>query len=211
METLKGFYNDYKNESYLTEVLESLVGLDMSLLEKASMQTLRHLRELCRGKEEVMVQVLQLFMSLPGARERWDQEKINRRVDNRKRDQDERQMKEKLYKKISKTIKEASKLNPRIDPDKLEPTAHEMVNEVLSEDWPVLGNRSPTGKPLFNRIIGLIFVLCRRLSEPSEKKNHAIHGLIVKILASFKIRNSKGKNYSIRDIHRFVKERLPSA
>ena len=206
METINDFYQEYKDQSYLTEVLELSVGLDTDLLEKASSQCLRHLRVLCDGKEEVMVQVLQLFMSLPGARKRWKEQMPNRRAGNKERSQKEIRFREKLQKKIAPVVGTVLKLNPRIDKDDFEKTAQRLMNEILLEDYPAIKYRSPGGKPLFNRIITLIFIQCRPLFKRTERRDHAINTLIAKLLKSFHILNSKGNNYTTRDILRFVTE-----
>ena len=201
METIKDFYDDYKDESYLTEVLELSAGLDMDLLEKASSQCLRHLRVLCDGKEEVMIQVLQLFISLPGARKRWEQQKSNRRADDKERDQTERRLRQKALQKVDVMIDVAPKVNPRINRHELEKATANILDEEIRDGWSELQRTYTTGKPLFNRIIALIFTQCRGVSDRTD---NGIYVLIAAILKSLRILNSRENNYTRRDILRFV-------
>jgi hypothetical protein len=187
-------------------------------LKEAPLNTKTQLRILCGDDEECMSEVIRLLLRLlpndeiPSFASMLDgfQKKVRRtkakgEFQQRKR---ERERRKKLIEKIEREFKDfdtkslrelADKMNS-YDPD----GDHEPVS-LLSE---LITKASKPGKTnvMFNGVICRIYEISRKATDNS---NNFTFTYIAKLLTSFKIKKTKGNNYTVNDIYGVIHRNCP--
>ena len=200
MENIRDFYHEHKDQSQLAELLDrDFCGMiNTALLDDVKPQALQQLKNLCGRDTQCMIEVTELLLSLPTARDMETRVRQRRRKDNKAASQTKIREKKRM-------AAELFELSPE-DRNRVLVRLIDKTLEIRKNHPPVLNEKTGKENVLFNNIIAIVYLKAKDKTDTSL--DDAIFTRISRLLTSFGVLSSKDKPYQRDSIRKFVTQRL---